>query len=66
LHVLRQQVEIALCLSFYKMALSSLKHKCVNKGVIWTLIEPHLGNMMHVQYNINYIVKYLEFHGQRK
>lgn len=64
--MLRQQVETALCLSVCKISLSILKHKCVNKGVFWTLIDPNLGNMMHLHDNINSIVKYLELHGQKE
>jgi hypothetical protein len=45
------------------MALSSLKHKNVNKGAFWTSIKQNLGNMMQIQYSTSYSVKYLESHG---
>jgi hypothetical protein len=65
MQVLRRQVDIALHLSFHKMALSSLKHKCVNES-IFTLTDQDLGNMVHTQYNISCTVKYLELHRRKK
>jgi hypothetical protein len=58
LHVLRQQVETAFCFC--------LKYKCVNKDIFWTLNNPNLGNMMHVQYNINSTLKYLGLHDPKR
>jgi hypothetical protein len=45
-------------LSFIWTVSSSFKH--VNGDVTWSSVDQNLRNAVHIQYNISYIVKYLE------